>query len=92
MRFQDISGCRRRAPEQRFIQASLGVFAQLPEERRQEIRELIGEIARTPGEGRALFTLLIRNVAPQTLSETTGVPVRRLYRMRREFYDRIPIR
>ena len=91
MRFQVIRDCRRAEPEQRYIFSTLEVFPRLGEERRREIRALIGRIAATPEEGLALFALLVRGESPQRINSRTGVPVVRLYRMRRDFYEQFPI-
>ena len=91
MRFQVMRGCRRTPSEQRYIWAAMEVFARLPEERRAAARELVAEIARSPVEGRALFDVAVRGIVPQAVSARTGVSVQRLYRMREEFYDRLPL-
>lgn len=91
MRFQVIRRCRRTEEEQRYIYAALGVFARLPLERREQVRSLVGELAATPLEGRALFELLTRGETPPVTAARTGVPAYRLYELRRAFYDRFPL-
>ena len=60
MVFRQIKGCRRSAEEQRFIFSTLNIWKTLPEPRREEIRELIAQIAESPLEGRAMFDVLVR--------------------------------
>ena len=91
MKFAPIRDCRRTEPEQRYIHAMLGVWPALPELRRREARELMGAIAGTTEEGRALFDVLARGITPQAVSVRTGVRLARLYTMRREFYERYVI-
>ena len=91
MRFQVMRRCRRTPSEQRYIWASMEVFNRLPLERREAARKLIGELAETPEEGRALFDMAVRGMAPGRIWERTGIPVQRLYRLRESFYDNIPL-
>lgn len=91
MRFQVMRRCHRTASEQRYIWASMEVFSRLPLERREAVRSLIGELAETPEEGRALFDVAVRGIAPARIWERTGIPVQRLYRLREGFYDRLPL-
>jgi len=86
--FKEICDCRRSRGEQQFIWAALEIWNSLPEQSRWKARRLIEEIARTPGEGRALYDVLVRGMAPPTVSQRTGVQRDRVYDMRREFYDR----
>lgn len=74
--------------EQRYIWAAMEVWPKLSEERRTGYRALIGEIANTPEEGRALFEVLVRDKTPEMMSMKTAVPVGRIYDMKRAFYDR----
>lgn len=74
--------------EQRYIWAALEIWPKLSDTRRAGFRALIGEIADTPEEGRALFELLTKDAAPERVSIRTGVGLGRLYDMKREFYDR----
>ena len=91
MRFQVLRKCRRTPSEQLYIWAAMKVFTRLPEERRAEIRKLVSRIARTPEEGRALFDAAVRGMLPVEVQMRTGVSIERIYRMREEFYDRIPL-
>ena len=91
MIFKTIGECRRTAEEQRYIWATLLIWKRLPPARREGIRALIGRIARTPEEGRALYDVTVRGLTPQSVSRRTGVPVLRVYELRREFYDRFDI-
>lgn len=86
--FRAMQGCARSAGEQRVIYDMLAIWKKLPEVRREEARRLIGEIAATPLEGRALFDVLVRGISPQAECARTGVQINRVYRMRREFYER----
>lgn len=91
MTFKTIKGCRRSREEQRYIWAVLELWNRLPQRRREEIRELIGSVADTPLEGRALYDVLVRGAAPQAVGSRTGVSVGRLYAMRCAAYERFPI-
>ena len=91
MKFTYIRQCRRTEAEQRYIHASLEIWSVLPELRRVEARRLMGEIAQTTAERQALFNVLTRGITPQAEAVRTGVQNDRLYRMRREFYDRFLI-
>ena len=91
MNFTTISKCRRPVKEQRYIWAQMQVWDRLPVERRDAVRALIGRIARTPEEGRALFDVAVRGATPQSASMSTGVPLGQVYGMRREFYERFVI-
>lgn len=86
LKFTTIERCHRSAAEQRYIWATLRLWKQLPEPRRARIRRLIERVARTPEEGRALFDVAVRGVPPQAESERTGVPLLRIYELRRELY------
>lgn len=85
--FKMIRGCTRSEGEQRYIWAALAIWRRLPEARREEVRGLIGQIARTPVEGRALYDVLVRGISPQAVCARTGVQLNRLYDMRRTFYN-----
>lgn len=87
MVFRTLKGCRRTAAEQRYIFSVLELWHTLPEPRREEIRGLIGALAATPAEGRALYDVLVRARSPQSVNCRTGVSVQRLYELRRRFYD-----
>ena len=63
MVFRVLKGCRRTAPEQRFIYSVLEMWNTLPEAKREEIRALIGRLSATPVEGRALYDVLVRRRA-----------------------------
>ena len=91
MGFRVIRGSVRTPSEQRYIWATLEIWKRLPEPRREELRQLIGAVADTPPEGRALFDVLVRARPPQVASAATGVSLARVYEMRREFYDRCRI-
>ncbi len=92
MKFHMIRDCKRTEPEQRYIWAGMEIFPRLPAERREEIRALVERLSDTPEEGRALFSVLTRGVPPQVMSQRTGVPLGRLYAMRRAFFDQLPLR
>ncbi len=89
--FKAIGDCRRSVEEQRYIWAALQVFGRLPPPRREKIRALIGRVARTPTEGRALYDVTVRGLTPQSVSRRTGLPLLRLYELRRAFYDQFEI-
>lgn len=91
MVFRTLRGCRRSREEQRYIWSVLEIWHTLPEERREEIRSLIGRLAATPAEGRALYDVLVRRISPQAVNSRTGVSVPRIYGLRRQFYDRFPL-
>lgn len=91
MGFRVIRNSARTPSEQRYIWSTLEIWKRLPEPRRQELRGLIGEIADTAPEGRALYDVLVRARTPQAVSAVTGVSLQRIYEMRREFYDRCRI-
>ncbi len=91
MVFRCIADCRRTPEEQRYIWATMRIWQRLPAPRREQIRGLSGRIARTPEEGRALYDVAVRARPPQTVSSRTGVPILRLYELRREFYDRFEL-
>ncbi len=91
MTFKTIKGCRRSREEQRYIWSALEIWNRLPERRREEMRELIGGVSGSPLESRALYDVLVRGCAPQAVSSRTGVPVTRLYAMRRDFFERFRI-
>ena len=87
MRFRSSTATVRTVEEQRYILAMMAVWRQLPIERREKIRELIGSVSETPIEGRALFDLLIQRADPERVHERTGVSVYRLRQMRNDFMD-----
>ena len=91
MGFRVIRNSARTPSEQRYIWSTLEIWKKLPEKRREELRELIGSIADTAPEGRALYDVLVRGKPPQAVSAGTGVTLARIYGMRREFYDRCRI-
>ncbi len=91
MRFKALKGCRRPPEEQRLIWSYLGAWRTLSPARQETVRELIADIARSPLEGRALYDVLVRGAAPQTVNFRLGISVQRIYSMRREFYDRLPL-
>ncbi len=91
MGFRVIRGSVRTPSEQRYIWSTLEIWKRLPEPRREELRQLIGSVAATAPEGRALYDVLVRARPPQVASAATGVPLTRVYDMRREFYDRCRI-
>lgn len=80
--------CSHSVAMQRIIWAKLAAYSELCSADQSEIRALIADIAETAEEGRALFDILIRGKAPETVSRRTAVELRRLYEMRREYYDR----
>ena len=84
-----MKNCKRSVKEQRYIWAALEIWNKLPEKRRAELRELIGEIADSPEESRALFEVLVKEKTPEEVSGKMLVPVGRVYDMKREFYDRV---
>lgn len=80
--------CDRSVAIQRIIWARLAAYEELDKAAQSEIRALIADIADTSEEGRALFDVLVRGRTPETVSTRTAVELRRLYAMRREFYER----
>ena len=91
MEFKSIKDCRRPADEQRYIWATLRIWHRLPSVRRERIRALIGRIADTPEEGRALFDVTVRGALPSAVCARTGLPLQRVCRMRKEFYEKFEI-
>ncbi len=91
MTFRVIKGCRRSPAEQRYIWSMMRIWNSLSLERRESARQLIDAIAEDPAEARALFDLVIREQTPQGLNMRTGIPLARLYGMRREFYEQFRI-
>ena len=91
MKFTVLRRCRRVPSEQQYIWASMGIFARLPKERQTEIRELVKSIADCPEEARALFDVAVRRFTPAGVSARTGVSVQRIYKLREEFYERLPL-
>ena len=89
MVFKTVKGCRRSGAEQRYIWALLEIWNALPAVRREEIRALIGQLAETSAEGRALFDVVVRHISPRAVNSRTGVSMPRLYELRRQFYDRV---
>jgi len=87
-KFRPMKSCKRGVKEQRYIWAALEIWNKLPDKRRADFRALIGEIADSPEESRALFELLTKEKSPESISGKTMVPVGRLYEMKRDFYDR----
>ena len=83
--------CRRPAAEQRYLRAMLGIFAALPPERKEAVRREIARLAATPEEGRGLYDVLVRGKPLSPAAAATGVPLRRLSRLRREFFERMPL-
>ena len=69
----------------------LSTVGRLPKERQAEIRELVKDIADSPAEARALFDVAVRRFTPAGVSARTGVSVQRIYRLREEFYERLPL-
>ena len=79
--------CHQPVAVQKLIRANLDAWKYLPERDRTKIRQLVGEIAKTPMEGRALYDVLIRGKSPEVTATVTFVAERRIYQMRRDFYD-----
>ena len=84
-----MKNCKRSVKEQRYIWAALEIWNKLPDKRRADFRALIGEIADSPEESRALFEVLVKEKTPEEVSGKMLVPVGRVYDMKREFYDRV---
>ena len=78
--------CGRTAAEERYIQATLDVFAQLPPERKEAVRAVIARTARTPEEGMALFRILVQHKTLSATAAATNIPVRRLSQLRKAFF------
>ena len=91
MKFCAIQKCHRSVGEQRYIWAAMQIWNKLPMTRREAVRTLIGNIARTPEEGRSLFDVMVRGYTPESVSYRIGVPIKRVYELRSEFYDRFVI-
>ena len=91
MKYVKLKGSRRTAEEQSYIWATMRMWHALPEEQRQQVRSLVEDIALTPVEGRALYDVMVRGLTPHSVAERVGMPVKRLYSMRREFIDRYAI-
>ena len=86
-----LARCKREAAVQRYVRASMKIYAKLPESRRIAIRELVADIAKTPAEGRALWDAAIRGISSTIVSSRTGVSVARVLALEAEFYDRCPL-
>ena len=83
--------CGRTAAEERYIQATLDVFAQLPPERKEAVRAVIARTARTPEEGLALFRRLVQHKTLSATAAATNIPVRRLSQLRKAFFALMPL-
>ena len=83
--------CGRPAAEERYIQATLDVFAQLPPERKEAVRAVIARTARTPEEGMALFRILVQHKTLSATAAATNIPVRRLSQLRKAFFALMPL-
>ena len=83
--------CGRTAEEERYIQATLDVFAQLPPERKEAVRAVIARTARTPEEGMALFRILVQHKTLSATAAATNIPVRRLSQLRKAFFALMPL-
>ena len=83
--------CGRTAAEERYIQATLDVFAQLPPERKEAVRAVIARTARTPEEGMALFRILVQHKTLSVTAAATNIPVRRLSQLRKAFFALMPL-
>lgn len=83
--------CGRTAAEERYIQATLDVFAQLPPERKEAVRAVIARTARTPEEGMALFRILVQHKTLSATAAATNIPVRRLSQLRKAFFALMPL-
>ena len=83
--------CGRTAAEERYIQATLDVFAQLPPERKEAVRAVIARTARTPEEGMALFRILVQHKTLSATAAATKIPVRRLSQLRKAFFALMPL-
>ena len=83
--------CGRTAAEERYIQATLDVFAQLPPERKEAVRAVIARTARTPEEGVVLFRILVQHKTLSATAAATNIPVRRLSQLRKAFFALMPL-
>ena len=83
--------CGRTAAEERYIQATLDVFAQLPPERKEAVRAVIARTARTPEGGVALFRILVQHKTLSATAAATNIPVRRLSQLRKAFFALMPL-
>lgn len=92
MKFQTIKHCHRSVQEQRYIWAMLGAWDSLPEDRRRGLLNLMERLAHSETECAALFMVLVRGQSPETVSAKYFIPVRRLYELRREFYERAAVK
>lgn len=86
-----VGPCGRTAAEQRYIQATLDVFAQLPPERQEAVRAAIAQTARTPAEGMALFRMLVQHKTLSATAAATKIPARRLSQLRKDFFALMPL-
>ncbi len=86
-----VGPCGRTAAEQRYIQATLDIFAQLSPERQEAVRTAITRTARTPEEGMALFRILVQHKTLSAAAAATKVPVRRLSQLRKDFFELMPL-
>lgn len=83
--------CGRTVAEERYIQATLDVFAQLPPERKEAVRAVIARTARTSEEGMALFRILVQHKTLSATAAATNIPVRRLSQLRKAFFALMPL-
>ncbi len=86
-----VGPCGRTAAEVRYIRAALDVFAQLPPERRETVRETIARVAAAPEEGMALFRMLVQKKTLAATAEATGISSRRLSQLRQDFFAHMPL-
>lgn len=83
---------KRSAREQNYIMALCGCWGFAPDSVRERVQEQIRRAARgNTKESRALFSVLIREEKPKSVSERTGISLARVYEMRRDFIDSFPI-
>ena len=55
------------------------------------MRATIARVAATPEEGMALFRLVVQKKALSAVAEATGLSLRRLARLRLDFFKQMPL-
>ena len=91
MKFRAMK-CSRSEAEQAYIWALLENWPKLPKARRQELLRLIDTLAADEPEKKALYEALRGRMTAEAISRYTYVPIKRIYQLKREFYERVKIR
>jgi len=84
--------CARSEAEQMYIFAMLENWNRLPKARREELLRLVDALSETDAERKALYEALRGRMTADAISRITYVPVKRIYQLKRQFYERVKIR